>query len=118
MENKEVEYLIECLLPKDKTSINYGHIEGIIRNIIVNFEQLEKENAELKKYRGTDDTADAMIYASMVSQKQEITELRNQLQAKDKALDKAIKKITLDNDEGTQFLDSQYEYWKEWCENE
>ena len=33
----------------------------------------------------------------------------------EKALDKAIKKITLDNDEGFEFLDSQYEYWKEWC---
>lgn len=33
----------------------------------------------------------------------------------EKALDKAIKKITLDNDEGFEYLDGQYEYWKEWC---
>lgn len=39
-------------------------------------------------------------------------DLREKLE---KALDKAIKKITLDNDEGFEFLDSQYEYWKEWC---
>ncbi len=32
----------------------------------------------------------------------------------EKALDKAIKKITLDNDEGFEHLDSQYEYWKDW----
>lgn len=32
----------------------------------------------------------------------------------EKALVKAIKKITLDNDSGMQSLDNQYEYWKEW----
>lgn len=35
-----------------------------------------------------------------------------------KALDKAIKKITLDNDSGMEFLDAQYEYWKEWAMEE
>lgn len=33
----------------------------------------------------------------------------------EKALDKAIKKITLDNDSGMEFLDAQYEHWKAWC---
>ena len=33
----------------------------------------------------------------------------------EEALDKTIKKITLDNDTGMEFLDNQYEYWKEWC---
>lgn len=44
-----------------------------------------------------------------------IRELIKKYKELEKALDKAIKKITLDNDEGFEYLDNQYEYWKEWC---
>ena len=101
MENKEVEYLIKCLLPKDKTSINYGCIEGVIGNIIANFEQLEKDNEALKQ----------------------------QLVAKDKALDKMIESRELVDDcppmstperiKCDNYGDADcIKCWKEWAEHE
>lgn len=42
-----------------------------------------------------------------------IRELIKKYEELEKAFDNAIKKITLDNDEGFESLDSQYEFWKQ-----
>ena len=52
---------------------------------------------------------------AIVSKGDCVSHYEKKIERLEKALDKAIKKITLDNDEGFEFLDSQYEYWKEWC---
>lgn len=51
---------------------------------------------------------------AIVSKDDCVSHYEKKIERLEKALDKAIKKITLDNDEGFEFLDSQYEYWKEW----
>ena len=52
------------------------------------------------------------VFSKCSEQEQEaiLSELER-VEVIEKAYEKAIKKITVDNDEGFDFLDSQYEYW-------